>query len=265
MEVRPHVRSCVRSLVCSKRAWRALVGGCCCAAGVLVLVAVNPSMTSDPTSRSSSGSQRRIRRLSPRKPRQRGSVFPVANYPGPKTLKEAKFLRREAMLRRSPFDVSHATLRPELDALQDLYDATGGPHWTLNDRWPFPAHNVSSPFGISSSTNGDGEPASFLATLARRRVPPGLWHGVSTDSEGFVISINLSWNNCTGTIPAALGTLTRLRTLNLAGNALVREGIAFCTFMCRKFLVCTSHSPLHRMPTLRAGRLDPERPTPTAL
>lgn len=49
------------------------------------------------------------------------------------------------------------------------------------------------------------------------------WHGVSTDYQGRVISIDLYSNNLVGTIPAEIGTFEALWTLNLSYNQLSGE------------------------------------------
>ncbi len=74
-------------------------------------------------------------------------------------------------------------------ALMALYVATDGANWTRNDNW------------------GSGEPL--------RR-----WHGVTADAEGRVTSLILRRNNLSGLIPAQLGDLANLRTLNFIDNAL---------------------------------------------
>ena len=72
-------------------------------------------------------------------------------------------------------------------ALVALYDATGGPDWTDGANW----------------------------TSAE---PIDAWHGVATGTDGRVTEIALPENNLAGTLPAALGNLTRLRRLDLGGN-----------------------------------------------
>ena len=69
-------------------------------------------------------------------------------------------------------------------ALEALYDATGGPGWTDSTNW-----NTSAPIGE--------------------------WFGVSTGAAGRVTGLELPGNGLTGPIPAALGDLTLLQTLNL--------------------------------------------------
>ena len=79
--------------------------------------------------------------------------------------------------------------RPELDALQALYDVADGANWTNNDNW------------FSS------EPLSE-------------WYGITTDEDGRVTEIYLIGNNLVGEIPAALGRLSELEGLYLARNEL---------------------------------------------
>ena len=75
-------------------------------------------------------------------------------------------------------------------ALEALYDATGGPGWTDNTNW-------------------------------KTTAPLGDWHGVTTDGDGRVLELRLGRNALTGPIPAELGRLTNLRTLNLGANDLM--------------------------------------------
>lgn len=77
-------------------------------------------------------------------------------------------------------------------ALLALFDATGGEDWFNTWRW-----------------GSD--------------VPPGRWHGITTDSSGRVTGIDLGGpfgNGLTGSIPEEIGLLTELARLNLSGNDL---------------------------------------------
>ena len=77
----------------------------------------------------------------------------------------------------------------ERDVLMELYDSLGGPGWTKSDNW---------------DTN---------AALSD-------WYGVTVDHAGRVSALDLSQNNLSGAIPAALGRLGGLRTLALYQNNL---------------------------------------------
>ena len=74
-------------------------------------------------------------------------------------------------------------------ALEALYDVTGGPTWTRNTNW-------------------------------KTTAPLGQWHGVTTDADGRVTGLDLSENALSGSIPPELGSLSRLVELSLGGNAL---------------------------------------------
>ena len=74
-------------------------------------------------------------------------------------------------------------------ALEALHDATGGAGWTHSTNW-------------------------------KTTAPVGEWHGVTTDADGRVTRLDLSFNNLTGRIPPALGHLARLQVLELRWNAL---------------------------------------------
>ena len=84
-----------------------------------------------------------------------------------------------------------AILNPLSDraVLTALYDSTDGPGWTNSRNW------------------------KTAAALDK-------WHGVTTDADGRVQRLSLSFNGLSGTIPEELGNLTNLQSLNLLGNDL---------------------------------------------
>ena len=73
------------------------------------------------------------------------------------------------------------------EALVALYKATGGANWTNNTNW------------LSE------EPLSN-------------WYGVTVDGVGRVITLNLTRNELAGSLPPALGVLSKLRDLHITGN-----------------------------------------------
>ena len=77
-------------------------------------------------------------------------------------------------------------------ALVALYHNTDGPNWDDNTNW-----------------------------LTGR--PIGEWHGVTTDSNGRVIRLELGRNNLMGRIPPELGDLSNLKWLRLLDNQLTGE------------------------------------------
>ncbi len=77
----------------------------------------------------------------------------------------------------------------DVSALELLYHAAGGSGWTNADGW----------------TAG--------AALGR-------WHGVTADSLGRVVELDLGRNGLTGRLPATLGHLDRMTSLRIGGNAL---------------------------------------------
>ena len=74
-------------------------------------------------------------------------------------------------------------------ALEALYDWTGGPSWAESTNW-------------------------------KTSAPLGEWHGVTTDDDGRVTALGLFGNGLTGPIPAALGNLVNLESLDLGQNEL---------------------------------------------
>ena len=90
---------------------------------------------------------------------------------------------------------SHQGTGAECSALTDseilalLYEATGGPGWTVGEDW-----------------------------LSDR--PLGEWTGVTTDDDGRVTGLSLRGNKLAGLIPPELGRLSNLTTLELDANGL---------------------------------------------
>ena len=86
----------------------------------------------------------------------------------------------------------HHDARSDREALIELYEATGGDGWGRSDHWGSTA-------------------------------PLGWWHGVTTDSDGRVVRLELPSNGLSGELPEAIGQLTHLRRLDLADNGLHGE------------------------------------------
>ena len=74
-------------------------------------------------------------------------------------------------------------------ALEALYDATDGANWSDSTNW-------------------------------KTSAPLDRWYGVTTDTDGRVTVLALSFNELNGSIPAELGSLENLRDLYLRGNGL---------------------------------------------
>ena len=88
--------------------------------------------------------------------------------------------------------IEPATLSPQGAALVALYGATDGDNWANNENW-----------GDAGKRLGD-------------------WYGVTTDEQGQVIALDLMNNGLTGELPAGaeLSALTHLQSLNLSYNQL---------------------------------------------
>ena len=74
-------------------------------------------------------------------------------------------------------------------ALVALYDSAGGSGWTTSTNW-------------------------------KTSQPLNAWFGVTTNSDGRVVGLDLAANNLSGTVLASLSTLTKLEELDLSGNRL---------------------------------------------
>ncbi|MXZ73551.1 MAG: hypothetical protein F4207_14955 [Gemmatimonadetes bacterium] len=85
-------------------------------------------------------------------------------------------------------------MAPSLDrpALARIFEETDGPEWTDNTNWLTDA-------------------------------PVGEWYGITADSKGRVVTLNLFDNNLGGSIPMELGLLTYLEELNLGSNRISGE------------------------------------------
>ena len=81
------------------------------------------------------------------------------------------------------------TINPDRAALVALYEATGGPNWTSNEKW------------LSDA-------------------PLGEWYGVETDASGRVVRLSLPENRLVGIVPADLGQLAKLTRLSFWENQL---------------------------------------------
>lgn len=81
------------------------------------------------------------------------------------------------------------TVANERAALEAIYRATGGPGWTNNENW------------LTAAPLGD-------------------WYGVTTDTDGRVVQLRLSYNGLSGRIPPEFETLHKLLLVTLNGNRL---------------------------------------------
>lgn len=111
------------------------------------------------------------------------------------------FLGVVALLAASPCMQAFAAIpAAERSALLDLYTSTGGSSsWIYSLNW-------NGPVGSECGDDQSGAPP---------------WFGITCDSaNSHVVSIYLPENNLNGSLPASLGTLTSLQTLNLSTNSL---------------------------------------------
>ena len=88
-----------------------------------------------------------------------------------------------------PPPITPRTAMSDRAALVALYEATDGPNWANSRNW-----------------------------LSDR--PLGEWYGVTTDGDGRVTELDLSFNQLSGEVPAELGRLTNLKRLDISGNRL---------------------------------------------
>ncbi len=116
---------------------------------------------------------------------------------------------------RTTVDVVDSILPYQRQALEALYNATGGPNWVANNSWL--TYVVSVWFGITL----DGW---FVGGV---RLPNNGLQGTLPTELGDLLDLavlDLSHNQLTGTIPAELGKMTSLKIMNLSGNQLGSGG-----------------------------------------
>lgn len=82
-------------------------------------------------------------------------------------------------------------LTSDREVLSVFYETTDGSEWKQNSNW-------------------------------LTKAPLEEWFGVTTDSSGRVIGLELQANGLSGVLPPQLGALTRLQRLNLSGNWITR-------------------------------------------
>ena len=135
----------------------------------------------------------------------------------------------------TPDTTDSETARLERDALVALYYSTGGPHWNRRDNW-LSDKPLNRWYGVETFNdrvaalhlggNGlRGEIPPELGTLTQLRE---LWFGDGNGLTGELPSelsrltklevLDLGYSDVSGSIPAWLGELTRMRSLYLDGN-----------------------------------------------
>lgn len=83
----------------------------------------------------------------------------------------------------------HYCNQSDMLVLERLYETSGGPNWANSGGW-------------------------------RQSLALGEWHGVTADTLGRVVTLDLGRNGLTGGLPADLGRLAEMTALRLGGNAL---------------------------------------------
>ena len=104
-------------------------------------------------------------------------------------------------------------LQVERDALEALYNATGGASWTRRDNWLTGAP-VNDWFGVATSPNGRVYSLDLRKNELAGSIPPAI------EKLEDMVGLYLSDNELTGSIPAEIGRLSRLEYLDLGTNGL---------------------------------------------
>ena len=132
-------------------------------------------------------------------------------------------------------DSERATDEPETPASPARTPTTPGsgdaPTATVAPR---PTATTAPPAASRLRRNGPGSPGCHLQRNGRwwglectlhslSDAPLSEWSGVKTDDDGRVIELEIRYSELTGEIPAELGSLSNLRTLQLSHNGLSGE------------------------------------------
>ena len=104
-------------------------------------------------------------------------------------------------------------LEVERDALEALYNATGGTSWTRRDHW-LTAAPVDDWYGVATYANGRVHTVDLRENGLNGSIPPDI------EKLEDVVGLYLSDNELTGSIPAEIGRLSRLQYLDLGSNGL---------------------------------------------
>lgn len=104
-------------------------------------------------------------------------------------------------------------LELERDALEALYNATGGASWTRRDNW-LTAAPVDDWHGVATYPNGRVHTIDLRNNGLTGSIPPDI------EKLEDVVGLYLGENELTGSIPAEIGRLSRLEYLDLGTNGL---------------------------------------------
>eukprot|EP01124_Arcella_intermedia_P015641 TRINITY_DN22192_c0_g1_i1.p1 TRINITY_DN22192_c0_g1~~TRINITY_DN22192_c0_g1_i1.p1 ORF type:complete len:561 (-),score=90.52 TRINITY_DN22192_c0_g1_i1:20-1657(-) len=110
-------------------------------------------------------------------------------------------------------DYGHGATVQEINALEDLYNATGGPKWSKNANWLVGDPCISNNKWNGISCVGTSVTDISLANLGLNGTLP-----VSIGDLTALTHINLGYNELSGTIPSQIGLLKQLTKLHLENN-----------------------------------------------
>ena len=105
----------------------------------------------------------------------------------------------------------------EREALFDLYDATGGDEWIVNDGWLGEDGSECEWFGIHCSQEPDGTLTVSRIWLSGNNLSGGELDD-SLEQLSALFELDLSGNQLQGSLPANLSTLPNLSVLDLSDN-----------------------------------------------
>lgn len=104
-------------------------------------------------------------------------------------------------------------LEVERDALEALYNATGGASWTRRDNW-LTGVPVKDWYGVATYRNGRVHTVDLRDNGLTGSIPPDI------EKLEDLVGLYLAGNGLTGSIPAEIGRLSRLEYLDLGSNGL---------------------------------------------
>ncbi len=119
---------------------------------------------------------------------------------------------------------AQGSVAADREALEALYEATGGPEWSDRANW-LSAAPLGEWFGVVTDSNGRVTNLALPGNGLSGEIPPALGRLASLErldlGARWVDDAGWVYNDLSGELPPELAALTNLRTLELRGNRLL--------------------------------------------